>query len=79
MNIDFNTMTLAEIEQIELMTGRNIDSIMDNDAPRGRALKAIIYIFKKRIDPNFTPEQAGAMSLGEATALFAGDDDPKEN
>lgn len=79
MIIDFNSMTLAEIEQIELMTGRNIDSIMDNDSPRGRALKAIIFIFKKRTDPNFTIEQAAAMSLSEATALFAGDDDPKEN
>jgi hypothetical protein len=77
MNIDFNTMTLNEIEQIETIAGRNIDSIMDDDAPRGRSLKAIIYVFKKRIDPNFTPDQAGAMSLAEATALFAGDEDPK--
>ena len=79
MIIDFNSMTLAEIEQIELLTGRNIDSIMDEDSPRGRALKAIIYVFNKRTDPNFTIEQAGAMSLSEATALFAGDEDPKEN
>lgn len=78
--IDFNSMTLNEIEQIELLTGRNIDSIMGDDAPRGRAFKAIIFIYKKRTDPNFTFEQAGNLSLEQASALFGGDEeDPKEN
>lgn len=77
MNIDFDTMTLNEIEQIELITGRSIDSIMDDGAPRGRVFKAIIFVFKKRIDPNFTLEQAGEMSMQDATALFGGDADPK--
>jgi hypothetical protein len=77
--IDFNTMTLNEIEQIENLAGRNIDSIMKDDAPRGRTLKAIIYTFKKRTDPNFTIEQAGAFSLQEASELIGGDDtDPKD-
>lgn len=79
MIIDFDTMTLNEIEQIELLTGRSIDSIMDDGAPRGRVFKAIIFVFKKRTDPNFTFEQAGEFSMEQATALFSGDDDPKEN
>lgn len=78
MNIDFNTMTLSEIEQIEMLTGRNIDSIMDDDAPRGRAFKAIIFVYKKRTDPSFTIEQAGEMSLEDASALFSGDDPKKD-
>ena len=77
--IDFNSMTLNEVEQIEMLTGRNIDSIMADDAPRGRAFKAIIVIYKKRTDPNFTFEQAGNLSLEEASALFNGDDSPKAN
>jgi hypothetical protein len=78
MAIDFNAMTLNEIEQIESLTGRNVDSIMSEDAPRGRAFKAIIFIYKKRTDPNFTFEQAGSLSLEEATNLFGGDEeDPK--
>jgi hypothetical protein len=78
MAIDFNAMTLDEIEQIESLTGRNVDSIMREDAPRGRAFKAIIFIYKKRTDPNFTFEQAGSLSLEEATNLFGGDEeDPK--
>jgi hypothetical protein len=78
MTIDFDTMTLNEIEQIELLTGRSIDSIMDDGAPRGRTFKAIILVFKKRTDPNFTFEQAGEFSMEQATALFSGDDSPKD-
>jgi hypothetical protein len=78
MTIDFDTMTLNEIEQIELLTGRSIDAIMDDGAPRGRVFKAIIYVFKKRTNPDFTFEQAGEFSMEQATALFSGDDDPKD-
>ena len=78
-NIDFNSMTLNEIELIEQLTSRNIDSIMADDAPRGRAFKAIIFVYKKRTDPNYTFEQAGSLSLEEASALFGGAEaDPKE-
>lgn len=76
--IDFNSMTLNEIELIEQLTGRNIDSIMTEDSPRGRSLKAIIFVFKKRTDPNFTFEQAGDYSLQEATDLFGDGEDPKD-
>lgn len=78
MTIDFDSMTLNEIEQIELLTGRSIDSIMDEGAPRGRVFKAIIFVFKKRTDPDFTFEQAGEFSMEQATALFSGDEDPKD-
>ena len=78
MTIDFDTMTLNEIEQIELLTGKSIDSIMDDGAPRGRVFKAIIFVFKKRTNPDFTFEQAGEFSMEQATALFSGDDDPKD-
>ena len=78
MTIDFDTMTLNEIEQIELLTGRSIDAIMDDGAPRGRVFKAIIYVFNKRTNPDFTFEQAGEFSMEQATALFSGDEDPKD-
>ena len=79
MSIDFEAMTLIEVEEIELMTGRSIETIMSDDAPRGRAMKAIIWVLKKRQDPSFTLEQAGKLSLKEAAALFQGDEaDPKD-
>jgi hypothetical protein len=77
--IDFNSMTLNEVEEIEMLAGRSIESLMEDGAPRGRALKAIIWVMKRREDPNFTFEQAGALSLAEASAVFTGDpQDPKD-
>jgi hypothetical protein len=75
---DFESLTLNEVEQIELITGSSIDQLMDAGQPKGKAMKAIIFIMKKRTDPNFTIEQAGAISMTEANALFAGETDPKE-
>ena len=75
---DFESLTLNEVEQIELITGNSIDQILDAGQPKGKAMKAIIFIMKKRLDPNFTLEQAGSMSMTDANALFAGEDDPKE-
>jgi hypothetical protein len=76
--INFETMTLAEIEQIETLTGRGIEAIMAEGAPRGVALKAIIWVLKRRENPGYTLEDAGKVSLREATEMFAGDEDPKD-
>jgi len=75
---DFESLTLNEVETIELITGSSIDQLMDAGQAKGKAMKAIIFIMKKRTDPNFTLEQAGALSMTEANALFAGENDPKE-
>ena len=75
---DFESLTLDEVEQIELIAGTSIDSLMDAGSPKGKALKAIIYVIKKRTDPNFTLEQAGKIPLKEAQEAFLGESDPKE-
>jgi hypothetical protein len=75
---DFESLTLNEVEQIELITGNSIDQILDAGQAKGKAMKAIIFIMKKRIDPEFTLEQAGNISMTEANSLFAADSDPKE-
>jgi hypothetical protein len=75
---DFESLTLNEVEQIELITGASIDQLMDAGQPKGKAMKAIIYTIKKRTDPNFTLEQAGAVSMTEANAMFDSVDDPKD-
>jgi hypothetical protein len=75
---DFESLTLNEVEQIELITGNSIDQLLDAGQAKGKAMKAIIFIMKKRIDPDFTLEQAGQISMTEANSLFAGASDPKE-
>jgi hypothetical protein len=75
---DFESLTLNEVEQIELITGNSIDQILDAGQAKGKAMKAIIFIMKKRTNPEFTLEQAGNISMTEANSLFAGESDPKE-
>jgi hypothetical protein len=75
---DFESLTLNEVEQIELITGASIDQLMDAGQPKGKAMKAIIFTIKKRTDPNFTLEQAGEVSMTEANSMFESVDDPKE-
>jgi hypothetical protein len=75
---DFESLTLEEVETIELITGSSIDQLMDAGQPKGKALKAIIYVIKKRKDPNYTLEQAGKIPLREAQEAFLGEEDPKE-
>ena len=75
---DFESLTLNEVEQIELITGNSIDQLLDAGQAKGKAMKAIIFVMKKRQDPDFTLEQAGQISMTEANSLFAGVSDPKE-
>ncbi|NBR65359.1 MAG: hypothetical protein EBS85_03830 [Micrococcales bacterium] len=77
-SFDFESLTLNEVEQIELITGSSIDQLMDDGQPKGKALKAIIFIVKKRSNPNFTLEQAGEVSMTEANSFFVSANDPKE-
>jgi hypothetical protein len=75
---DFESLTLNEVEQIELITGNSIDQLLDAGNAKGKAMKAIIFIMKKRENPEFTLEQAGQISMTEANKLFSGISDPKE-
>ncbi len=74
---DFESLTLDEVETIELLTGSSIDQIMSDGAPKGKALKAIIYIIKKRQEPEFTLEQAGKFKMSDVNELLVVED-PKD-
>ena len=75
---DFESLTLDEVETIELISGSSINELMEDNKPMGKALKAIIYVANKRTNPNFTIEDAGKISLKDAQNVFLEVDDPKE-
>jgi hypothetical protein len=71
MNEDFfSTLTLDEVETIENLSGTPMDELMGAGKLKGRALKAIIWIAKKRVDPNYKMEDAGKVTFSEALELF---------
>ena len=63
INFNINDLTIAEIVEIEDLTGLPFDAVTDPSKPKGRMLQALAYISKKRENPEFTFEQAGALSL----------------
>jgi len=79
MNQDFfSTLTLDEVETIENLSGMPMDELMGVGKLKGKALKAIIWVAKKRVDPNYKMEDAGKVTFSEALELFkAVETDPK--
>jgi len=79
MTQDFlSTLTLDEVETIENLSGSAMDELMGAGKLKGKALKAIVWVAKKRVDPNFKMEDAGKVTFTEALELFKGvDDNPK--
>jgi hypothetical protein len=73
MNQDFfSTLTLDEVETIENLSGQPMDELMGAGKLKGKALKAIIWVAKKRTEPNFKMEDAGKVTFAQALELFQG-------
>jgi hypothetical protein len=77
LNLDLNDLTIAEISEIEELSNLPFDAMSDPSKPKGRLLQAMAYVSKKRLDPNFTFEMAGALKLNmtsEDASLIDGDE-----
>jgi hypothetical protein len=77
---DFESLTIEEVETIEMISGSPIDALMDDTALKGKSLKAVVFVVKKREDEKFTIADAGKVSFKEAMELLQpGEADPKDN
>ena len=63
LNIDINDLTIAEVVEIEERTGLPLDALGQSDKPKGKMLQALAYISKRRDNPDFTWEMAGALKI----------------
>lgn len=72
--INFEDLTLGEIEEIELLLGRGIDQLFTDGQPKGRALRVLYFISKRRQDPKFTFEDTEKITQAEAMAILSGSD-----
>ena len=61
--VDINSLTIAEVVEIEDRTGLPLDALGQADKPKGRMLQALAYISKRREDPEFTWEMAGELKI----------------
>ena len=63
LNVDINELTISEIVEIEELTGLPLDALGNPDKPKGRMLQALAFISKRRTNPAFTWEDAGAIRI----------------
>lgn len=81
MNVDYNDLTLGEIELLEELTGKSLDEIVEVNTPKGRLMRALVYVFTKRTNPNFTFADTAKLTLDESVGMLGvneGADDPKD-
>ncbi len=68
MDIDLDKLTLAEIEELEELTGKAIDVLFDG--PKGKLMRALFFVVTKRTDPTYTFEQTAGLTINEVTAAL---------
>lgn len=76
--IKFEELTLGEIEQVELLLNDSIDSAFNDGKPKGRAIRVLYYVAKKRENPSIKFEDTESVTQKEALDFLTGDSSKKE-
>ncbi len=63
ISIDLQSLTIAEVEEFEDMTGLPFDEAFGPGKPKAKPMRALVVISRRRTDPGFTWEQAGELVL----------------
>jgi hypothetical protein len=61
--VDMISLTVGEIEEIERLSDLPITHALDPDKPKGRIMRAVGCVVRKRTDPGFTWEQAADLRV----------------
>jgi hypothetical protein len=76
--IKFEDLTLGEIEEIEMLTGGAIEDVYQDGKPKGRALRVLYWIAKRKEVPGYKFEDTDKVSMQDALAVLSGEDSKKE-
>lgn len=70
LSIDLDSLSIEEIETIEEILDAPLDSLAKPNVRRGKMLRAMAVVIKRRTDPTFSIEDAGRLriSLKQAKA-----------
>ncbi|WP_327254085.1 hypothetical protein [Streptomyces sp. NBC_01244] len=63
LSLDLNSLTIDEIDIIEEVTDAPLDELRKPGRRRGPMLRAMAVVLKRRTDPDFSIEDAGALRL----------------
>ena len=74
----FEELTLGEIEEIELMLNTSLEKAFATGEPKGRALRVLYFIAKRRENKDYKFEDTASITQDEALKLITGEDSKKE-
>lgn len=63
LDIDLTDLKVREIEELEEITGLPFDECFVTGGMKGKTIRALGYIVKKRDNPDFTLEEAGELRI----------------
>lgn len=76
MALSLDDLTLGEIDTIESLAQCSIDELADETRPKGKVLAAFAYVAKRRVNPEYTWNEALGLTMSELDGLVnLGDDD----
>lgn len=73
--IDINSLTLGEVAKVEDLSGLPISAFGNEDKPKGLALAALAFVWKRRSEPTFTWNDAQGLTLDDANTILGIEDD----
>lgn len=71
ISIDLNHLTIDEIDVIEDIIDAPIDSMSNPNVRKGKLLRAVGYVVKRRDNPDFRLEDAGKLRVDFGQAMEA--------
>ena len=71
--IKITELNPCEIEEIGLMLGAGFDEALADGKPRGRALRVLYFIFKRREVPSYKFEDTEKLTQKEAVEFLTAD------
>jgi hypothetical protein len=74
--MNFEEMTLGQVEEIEMLVGRSIDEIFSDGQPKGRALRVLYFVAMKQDNADYKFEDTEKVTQKQALELL-GAKDPK--
>lgn len=77
IQFDVNSLTLGEVETMEEIVGRDVMRELGQGTPSVKTLLALVYVVKRRDNPEFTLDDARKLKVAAIRAEAAAD--PKEN
>ena len=71
VRVDAGELTLGELADLEVELGGSLDTIMEGSQARGIA--GIVWVVKRRDDPDFTFDQALGLRMADLELVQAGE------